>query len=160
MLPPAVLIPANPHFPQAAGQSSPGRSCFSTAHTGHQHIFSLGCWGGYSVGTMEIARDGQLCAQTPHPIHLFTSIILFSVSAAPVGHTYRHRQSFVHKRMFLTAIFFILPAPFPPLSFSSLAPYIRDKAQERIAYVNKTTDITNINICVLQQRIPFLFIPL
>ena len=42
-------------------------------------------------------------------------MMLFSVSVAPTGQTYRHRQSLVHSRRFLTAIFFMpyaLPSSF------------------------------------------------
>jgi hypothetical protein len=47
----------------------------------------LFCCFGYSFGTIEIAPDGQASAQSPQPMHLSTSIILFSVSVAPVGQT-------------------------------------------------------------------------
>jgi len=47
----------------------------------------LGYWGGSSLGTIEIAPEGQALAQTPQPMHLSTSMMLFSVSVAPVGQT-------------------------------------------------------------------------
>src|SRR5574344_2270979 len=61
------------------------------------------CCTGSSFGTMEIAPEGQAAAHLPQPMHFETSMMLFSVSVAPVGQTYRHRQSFVHRRIFLTA---------------------------------------------------------
>ena len=66
-----------------------------------------------SAGTMEMAPLGQALAQTPQPRHFSTSIILFSVSVAPTGQTYRQRQSFVHRRRFLTAISFMQEPSFP-----------------------------------------------
>ena len=36
---------------------------------------------------VDIAPDGQASAQSPQPMHLETSMMLFSVSVAPVGHT-------------------------------------------------------------------------
>ena len=66
------------------------------------------CCTGYSRGTMLIAPEGQLSAQTPHPMHFSVSMMLFSVSVAPTGQTYRHRQSFVQRRKFLTATFFFI----------------------------------------------------
>ena len=45
------------------------------------------------MGTIDMAAEGQASAQAPQPMHLVTSMMLFSVSVAPVGHTYRHRQS-------------------------------------------------------------------
>jgi hypothetical protein len=45
------------------------------------------CWGGSSLGTMEIAREGQASAHLPQPMHLLLSMMLFSVSVAPVGQT-------------------------------------------------------------------------
>ena len=54
-------------------------------------------------GTMLIAPAGHASAQAPQPMHLSLLITLFSVSDAPVGQTYRHRQSFSHRRRVLTA---------------------------------------------------------
>ena len=45
------------------------------------------CWGGYSKGTIEIAPEGQAAEQSPQPMQVVTSMTLFSVSVAPVGHT-------------------------------------------------------------------------
>lgn len=45
------------------------------------------CCGGNSVGMSEIAPDTHASAQRPHPVHFETSMMLFSVSAAPVGQT-------------------------------------------------------------------------
>jgi len=36
---------------------------------------------------MEMAAEGQADAQAPQPMHLLTSMMLFSVSVAPVGQT-------------------------------------------------------------------------
>ncbi len=58
-------------------------NAFSASITG----WVLFCCFGYSFGTIEIAPDGQASAQSPQPMHLSTSIILFSVSVAPVGQT-------------------------------------------------------------------------
>ena len=69
---------------------------------------SFFCWGGYSVGTMEMAPLGQASAHRPQPRHFSTLMTLFSVSVAPVGQTYRQRQSFVHNRRLRTAICFMV----------------------------------------------------
>jgi hypothetical protein len=51
-------------------------------------VFDFCCWGGYVFGIIEIAPDGQAVAHAVHPgMHLVVSIMLFSVSVAPVGQT-------------------------------------------------------------------------
>ena len=73
------------------------------------------CCGGYSKGAMVMAPEGQAMAHSPQPMHFDTSMMLSSVSVAPVGQTYRHRQSLVQSLRFLTANF-LMP---PPSSLSS-----------------------------------------
>src|SRR5699024_9045832 len=88
---------------------------------------SFACWGGSSLGIMVIAPLGHALAHTPQPVHLSTSIILFSVSVAPTGQTYRHRQSFVHSLRFLTANSFIRKTSLPSSQTSSPASYRPDR---------------------------------
>ena len=83
---------------------------------------SFFCCGGYSTGTMLIAPLGQASAHTPHPMHFSVSIMLFSVSVAPFGQTYRQRQSFVQSLRFLTAILFIPVLLIQPSRTSSQEP--------------------------------------
>ena len=92
-------------------------------------LSSLGCCTGSSLGTMEIAAEGQASAQAPQPMHFSGSMILFSVSVAPVGQTYRHRQSLVHRRRFRTAYFSLMVRlSLPPFQISSWVPCTPGKA--------------------------------
>ena len=48
---------------------------------------ALACCGGYFLGTRLMAPEGQASAHAPQPVHLSGSMMLFSVSDAPVGQT-------------------------------------------------------------------------